>query len=103
MARTTCEVTVLADTDRRYVRAPEEDYEDRIDWRATKREVIRIAFDLLRKKALRLGADEDDLEMELLEDHEFNMVEGFHTVGRNIRVRAQVKPGLIAPYREAAA
>jgi N-methylhydantoinase A/oxoprolinase/acetone carboxylase beta subunit len=103
VARTTCEVTVLADTNLRYVRAPEEEYEDRLDWRATKREVIRIAFDLLRKKALRLGADEDDLEMELLEDHEFNMVEGFHTVGRNIRVRAQVKPGLIAPYRKAAA
>ncbi len=103
VARTTCEVTVLADTERRYVCAPEEDYMERIDWRATKKDVIRIAFSLLRKKALRLGADEDDLEMELLEDHEFRMVEGFNTLGRNIRVRAQVKPGLIGPYREAAA
>jgi len=103
VARTTCEVTVLADTSRCYVCAPEENYMDRIDGRATKREVIRIAFDLLRKKALRLGADEDDLEMELLEDQEFNMVQGFYTVGRNIRVRAQVKPGLISPYREVAA
>jgi N-methylhydantoinase A/oxoprolinase/acetone carboxylase beta subunit len=103
VARTTCEVTVLADTERRFVCAPEEDYMDRINWRATKKDVIRIAFGLLRKKALQLGADEDDLEMELLEDHEFRMVEGFNTMGRNIRVRAQVKPGLIRPYREAAA
>ena len=103
VARTTCEVTVLADTQRRYVCAPEEDYMDKIDWRATKKDVTRIAFGLLRKKALQLGADEDDLEMELLEDHEFRMVEGFNTLGRNIRVRAQVKPGLIGPYREAAA
>ena len=103
VARTTCEVTVLADTDRRYVCAPEEDYMDNIDWRAKKKDVTRIAFSLLRKKALRLGADEDELEMELLEDYEFNMVQGFNTVGRNIRVRAQVKPGLINSYREAVA
>jgi N-methylhydantoinase A/oxoprolinase/acetone carboxylase beta subunit len=103
VARTTCEVTVLADTERRYVCAPEEDYIDKIDQRATKKDVIGIAFNLLRKKALRLGAVVEDLEMELLEDHEFNMVQGFVTVGKNIRVRAQVKPGLISPYREAAA
>jgi N-methylhydantoinase A/oxoprolinase/acetone carboxylase beta subunit len=103
VARTTCEVTVIADTDRRYVCAPEEDYVDKIDWRATKQEVIRIAFNLLRKKALRLGAEEEDLEMELLEDYEFNMVRDFHPVGKNIRVRAQVKPGLISPYREVVA
>jgi N-methylhydantoinase A len=103
MARTTCEVTVMADTNRRYVIAPEEGYVDKIDWRATKQEVIKIAFNLLRKKALRLGASEEDLEMELLEDQEFRMVQGFYPVGRSIRVRAQVKPGLISPYSEATA
>jgi hypothetical protein len=103
MARTTCEVTVMADTNRRYVIAPEEGYVDKIDWRATKKEVIKIAFNLLRKKALRLGASEEDLEMELLEDLEFKMVQGFYPVGRNIRVRAQIKPGLITPYSEAGA
>jgi hypothetical protein len=101
VARTTCEVTVVADTSRRYVRAPEEDYEDKIDWRATKKEVTRIAFDLLRKKAVRLGAREEDLKMELLEDYEFKMVEDFYPVGRSIRIRAQVKPGLISPFSEA--
>jgi len=103
MARTTCMVTVMADTNRRYVVAPEEGYVDEIDWRATKKEVTQIAFNLLRKKALRLGAREEDLKMELLEDQEFKMVEGFYPVGRSIRVKAQIKPGLITPYSEAAA
>ncbi|MEJ2365645.1 MAG: hydantoinase/oxoprolinase family protein [Deltaproteobacteria bacterium] len=103
MARTTCEVTVMADTNRRYVIAPEEGYVDKIDWRATKQEVIKIAFNLLRKKALRLGASEEDLKMELLEDQEFRMVQEFYPVGRSIRVRAQVKPGLIRSYSEATA
>jgi N-methylhydantoinase A/oxoprolinase/acetone carboxylase beta subunit len=102
VARTTCEVTVLADTSRGYVCAPEEGYLDKIGKEASKQKVVQIAFDLLRKKAHRLGADKDNLEMELLEDSEFNMVQGFYTVGRNIRVRAQIKPGLISPYREAA-
>jgi N-methylhydantoinase A len=102
VARTTCEVTVLADTSRGYVCAPEEGYLDRIGKEASKQEVIQIAFDILRKKAHRLGAEDDNLEMELLEDSEFNMVQGFCTVGRNIRVRAQIKPGLISLYRKAA-
>ena len=93
----------MADTNRRYVIAPEEGYVDKIDWRATKQEVIKIAFNLLRKKALRLGASEEDLKMELLEDQEFRMVQGFYPVGRSIRVRAQVKPGLIRSYSEATA
>ena len=101
VARTTCEVTVLADTSRGYVCAPEEGYLDKIGKEASKQEVVQIAFDLLRKKAHRLGADKDNLEMELLEDSEFNIVQGFYTVGRDIRVRAQIKPGLISPYREA--
>jgi N-methylhydantoinase A/oxoprolinase/acetone carboxylase beta subunit len=101
IARTTCEVTVLADTSRGYVCAPEEGYLVKIGKEASKQRVVQIAFDLLRKKAHRLGADKNNLEMELLEDSEFNMVQGFYTVGRNIRVRAQIKPGLISPYGEA--
>jgi N-methylhydantoinase A/oxoprolinase/acetone carboxylase beta subunit len=103
VARTTCEVTIVADTERGSVCAPAEGYMDKIDRRATKKEVVELAFDLLRKKAMRLGAGHDELAMELLEEHEFNMVRGFSTVGRSIRVRAQIKPGLIRPYREAAA
>jgi hypothetical protein len=31
---------------------------------------------------------------------QFNMVRGFYTTGRNLRVRVQVKPGLIHGYDE---
>jgi hypothetical protein len=36
--------------------------------------------------------------MEITEDLQFNMVRGFQTTGKNIRIRAQVKPGLIHGY-----
>lgn len=38
--------------------------------------------------------------MEVVEDLEFNMVRGFYTTGKNIRIKAQVKPGLIHGYDE---
>ncbi|RPJ69912.1 MAG: hypothetical protein EHM15_12370, partial [Desulfobacteraceae bacterium] len=40
----------------------------------------------------------DFLEMEVVERQVFNMVRGFNTTGRNMRVRVQVKPGLIHGY-----
>jgi len=36
--------------------------------------------------------------MEVLEALQFNMVRGFNTTGKNIRVKVQVKPGLIHGY-----
>ena len=102
VARTTCEVTVVADTALGYVSAPEEGYRAAIDQHGSQEEVVKLALELLRRKALRLGADEDDLTMELLEAQQFTMVKGSYRVGRNIRVRAQVKPGLISTYREIA-
>ena len=47
----------------------------------------------------KLGAPEEDLEIEVVEDQEFNMVRGFYTTGKNIRVKVQVKPGLIAGFK----
>jgi hypothetical protein len=63
---------------------------------------VEKAFELLRKKALHIGAAADDLEMEVVEQLQFNMVRGFYTAGRNIRVKVQVKPGLIHEYEDIA-
>ena len=56
------------------------------------------AFDLLQAKALERGANPDYLEMEVVEGLAFNIVKGFNTTGKNIRVKVQVKPGLIHGY-----
>jgi hypothetical protein len=34
--------------------------------------------------------------MEVTECQEFNMVRDFYTTGKNIRVKVQIKPGLIS-------
>ncbi|KUK14408.1 MAG: Hydantoinase/oxoprolinase, partial [bacterium 42_11] len=37
---------------------------------------------------------EDELQCEISESSSFNIVRGFYTCGKNIRIKAQIKPGL---------
>ncbi len=100
LARTTCQVTLFADTERRVAEAPEENFSLTIDHRFDAEAAARQAFELLKTKAVERGARADHLEMEVLETLEFNMVRGFNTTGKNIRVKVQVKPGLIQGYED---
>jgi N-methylhydantoinase A len=101
LARTTCQVTFFADTERRVAEAPEENFSQTIDHHFDAEAATRQAFELLKTKAVERGANPDFLEMEVLEMLAFNMVRGFNTIGKNIRVKVQVKPGLIHGYDDA--
>ncbi len=98
LARTTCEVTFFADTEREIATAPEENFTTGIPSTYTKEDAVDATLDLLRRKAIARGANPEHLELEVTEAMSFNMVRGFYTTGRNIRVTAQVKPGLIHGY-----
>jgi hypothetical protein len=98
LARTTCQVNFFADTERQVAEAPEENFSQRINHQFDIEAAIHQALDLLKIKAIERGANPDHLEMEVLETLEFNMVRGFNTTGKNIRVKVQVKPGLINGY-----
>jgi N-methylhydantoinase A/oxoprolinase/acetone carboxylase beta subunit len=100
LARTTCEVSFFADTERQIAEAPEENFNCRIDRSFDRQAAVRQALAILEAKAIERGASADYLEMEVLEALEFNMVRGFNTTGKNIRVKVQVKPGLIHGYEE---
>ena len=96
LARTTCDVTVQADTEQGWVRAPEEDYLADAAKGYSRQDTRDLAVELLQIKARRLGAPESSpLPLETIEDLSFNMVRGFRTAGQNIRVKMQVQPGLI--------
>jgi N-methylhydantoinase A len=99
LARTTCELSLFADTERGIATAPEEDFYQPVKSDFSGDQAVKLATDLLRQKAIREGAEPDDLEIELLERQQFNMVRSFYPTGRNIRVKVQVKPGLISRYR----
>ena len=98
LARTTCEVTFFADTQIGRAAAPEENYVCDCGREFDREKAVEATFGLLRQKAMRMGARAEDLELDITEDLQFNMVRGFSSAGRNIRIRAQVRPGLINEY-----
>jgi N-methylhydantoinase A len=102
LARNTCEVTLFSDTERGIVIAPEEEYSQSVGRDYDKKSALELAYKLLRQKCLAEGAADSEVDMEILEELQFNMVRGFHTTGRNIRIKVQVKPGLIPEYKEIA-
>lgn len=97
LARTTSEVTLFADTAEGRATAPGEGFNQEISSSFTLEDARVLAQDLLREKAIQRGANPRHLEIETLEESQFNMIRGFSTIGKNIRVRMQVKPGLISP------
>ena len=98
LARTTCEVSVFADTERQIVAAPEENYRERIAKNFSRTDAVNTALALLEQKGIARGANPKYLETEITQEMEFNMVRGFNTTGKNIRIKAQIKPGLIHGY-----
>jgi N-methylhydantoinase A/oxoprolinase/acetone carboxylase beta subunit len=98
LARTTCEVALFVDTEQEIAMAPGEDYVENISDDFEMSDAVTTAMKLLREKARLRGANLDNLETEIIEAQQFNMVRGFHTTGKNMRVRVQVKPGLIQGY-----
>ncbi len=99
LARTTAEMTILADTEQGILTIGEEGFQMPIPSRFSKEDAIRIGSEKLREKARRMGAAEEEIEIEVVEVQEFNMVREYYTKGKNIRVKVQIKPGSIAGFR----
>ena len=63
--------------------------------RFTLEDVIELGTEKLVRKAKEAGARDEDIVVEVADSQVFNVVRGYSTIGKNMRVRLQVKPGLI--------
>ncbi|MCL2669458.1 MAG: hydantoinase/oxoprolinase family protein [Syntrophaceae bacterium] len=99
LSRTTAELTLLADTERRRLSIAEEGIQLSIPAGFTKEDAVRIGRERLQAMARQWGSSEEE-DVELMELQEFNMVRGFATVGRNIRVKLQITPGAISSLQQ---
>ncbi len=99
LAKTTTEITMNADTSQGRLSVPELGIYEKIDSNYTLENARERAIELLIESAISLGGKEDEIESEITEENSFNMVRGFYTSGQNIRIKAQVKPGLIQELR----
>jgi N-methylhydantoinase A/oxoprolinase/acetone carboxylase beta subunit len=96
LARTTAEITILADTEKRELIISEEGTVTKISRDFTLEDAISAGKKALRQRAEKLGADPADMVMEVTEAQEFNMIRDFYKTGKNIRAKIQIKPGLIS-------
>ncbi|MDY0131490.1 MAG: hydantoinase/oxoprolinase family protein [Desulforegulaceae bacterium] len=96
MAKPTCTVTLFADTAQRKAYAVSENYEESISQNYSREDAFAKAKSLLYAKAEKMGADMNNLEIDTIEDLSFNMMRGYRSSGKNIRITLQIRPGLVA-------
>ncbi|WP_258360430.1 hydantoinase/oxoprolinase family protein [Moorella sulfitireducens (nom. illeg.)] len=92
LSRPTTELTLLADTGQGLLTVPEEGIREKVPAGYTLEQAKKRALELLRARFLRLTPEAGDAGLEVVEEQSFNMVSGFYTTGKNIRVKVQVKP-----------
>ncbi len=99
LAKPTMEINLLADTSQGRLRVPELGIYECIpkDYNLVKAE--SRAIELLKAATISMGEKEEDVEAEITESSSFNMVDGFYTKGKNIRIKAQIMPGHILKLR----
>lgn len=99
LANITTEITMLADTSLGTLSVPDLEIYETINKRFNLDSARKRALELVIESGKSLGADESEIEGEITEESVFNMVHGFSTTGQNIRIKAQIKPGLTEKLR----
>jgi N-methylhydantoinase A len=94
MARTTVELTLMADTEEGIMTIAEEGVQTDIPKSFTMADLVAVGKERLEHIARVAGAQESDLEIEVADSQTFNVIRNSATTGKNIRVRLQIKPGL---------
>ncbi|HZK00649.1 MAG TPA: hydantoinase/oxoprolinase family protein [Tissierellaceae bacterium] len=99
LARPTMEITMHVDTSKQTLSVPELELYEKVSPRFSLDMTKKRAIDLVRENVRSIGTSPDDIDAEITEESSFNMVRGFYTSGKDIRVKAQIKPGLIQELR----
>jgi len=99
LARTTLYLEVLADTEKRRLMIPDIGVDLEIPSNYSLEEAERDAKKYLIEYMRGRNVEDKYIHADIVESSSFNMVQGFFTTGKNIRVKCQVKPGIIQEYQ----
>lgn len=94
LSKPTREINLLADSQKGILSIPELGIYEKINKRYDQKKTEERAIEILR------DLDKEDSEIEIIESNSFNMIDGFRTTGKNIRVKAQIRPSLIYRLEE---
>lgn len=96
LSKPTFEINLHADTVNKILSIPEENIYKNISSKFSLKDGRDLVFKYLKTKGKSSGEENPDIE--ILEENEFNMVDGWK-FGKNIRIKGQVQPGLIYSMR----
>lgn len=99
LARPTMEITLLANTAQGTLSVPEFAIYEQIPRNYSLDQARERINELLKQFAVSKAMNEQEFEVEITEESSFNMVRGFSTSGKNIRLKAQIKPGHLLTLR----
>lgn len=99
LAKPTLDITMTADTEMGILSVSELGVHEKISNNYSIDDAKERAIELLKEASISMGMDENEIEAEITEENSFNMVRGFSTSGKNIRIKAQIKPGHILKLR----
>jgi len=92
LARTTIEIELFADTGKGTLLIPSIDVRQKIPSGYTLKDAERDAKKLLEEHLSAMGVPAD-ADFEVIESSSFNMIDGYYSSGKDIRVKCQIKPG----------
>ena len=96
LTRTTCEVELFADTQKRSLFIPTLGIQTAIEQNYKLPQAEEDARRYLREYLESLGAADEGAALDIVESSSFNMVGNMGTQGRNIRVKCQIRPGILS-------
>ncbi len=99
LTRATMDIELFADTERGVMLIPFLNVNERVSGSYTLEHAKKDAQARLADHLAGLGVKPAECASEIIEAASFNMVGGWSTTGRNIRVKCQVKPGIVKGYR----
>lgn len=100
LTRTTWELELFADTQRHVLFIPSLSYRENIHTSYDQRDAEKDAMNQLAMQLDSMGVFLRPEDAQITHASSFNMVEDMDLVGRNIRVKCQVRPGVVAIIRE---
>ncbi|WP_320171949.1 hydantoinase/oxoprolinase family protein [Maridesulfovibrio sp.] len=98
LTRTTTELELFADTERGLMFIPSLGHRENIPRNYNLEDARRDAMNHLLAHLGEMHVAADGSNAQVTSSSSFNMVNGVSTVGRNIRVKCQIKPGVVRTY-----
>jgi len=96
LTRTTWELELFADTQRHVLFIPSLSHRENIHSSYDLGDAKKDAVNHLTRQLDSMGVSLEREDAQVTHSSSFNMIEGMNQVGRNIRVKCQVRPGVVA-------